>query len=228
MNVHVTGVPSSLVDMMFMDRKEYNLVSGLSEADIVFFSRKTDVNPDLYHDVKRLTTMVSDPDDKRDLGTWDLIGGCRDILKVGVDCGAQFLNVMNGGQMFQYCDRHIASHDCVYVNSLGQREQYAVNSTHSQLMRMGGDGILWGYTFQSTYRNRGADQNRPVKREEGPDVEIIWYPDTSSLCFQPHPEYQSSKTTRTLFFDCLERAILYIEDPPAGSVKPPLPTHPHE
>ncbi|MNY79889.1 hypothetical protein D3C86_2207250 [compost metagenome] len=41
--------------------------------------------------------------------------------------------------------------------------------------------------------------------EDEPDTEVVYYPDTKSLCFQPHPEFfRADHECFKYYFDCIE------------------------
>jgi hypothetical protein len=70
-------------------------------------------------------------------------------------------------------------------------------------------GEVWGIAYESTYRDTGADISRGTDfKKDGPDVEVVYYPDTRCLCFQPHPEYGNEICTK-FFFRVLTRALLH-------------------
>lgn len=90
---------------------------------------------------------------------------------------------------------------------------YKVTSTHHQMMIPGPEGQLIGIATESKWfedatgiyglshaKSRTKDRNPKIPEF---DAEIIWYPKTRSLCFQPHPEYHHVET-RKLFFDLVE------------------------
>ncbi|MNR49918.1 hypothetical protein D3C85_1693660 [compost metagenome] len=39
------------------------------------------------------------------------------------------------------------------------------------------------------------------------DIEAMFYKDTNSLCFQPHPEFYGAHSTREYYFELLERYL---------------------
>ena len=119
----------------------------------------------------------------------------------------------NGGTLYQDVDNHAiaGTHKCQYYNEFGQMVEFDVTSTHHQMQNpfLSQDGSrlnfeLWGLANESGYRVSMAEEYD----DRHADVEIVYWPDTRSLGFQGHPEYQSEQC-RELFFICLERALNY-------------------
>ena len=76
------------------------------------------------------------------------------------------------------------------------------------MMRPAEGGHVWGMANETTYRMSGS-HSVPMVSGHNSDIEIVWYPKTKSLCFQPHPEYclQDDTDCADLFFECLQRAM---------------------
>lgn len=201
---------------MFMMEAAFKLASKLRHSDIIVFPGGPDVNPELYKQDMHPTTYCDHRRDDVFLSVWDKVK-THDYLKIGICGGGQFLNVMNGGQMFQNVDNHTRLHTMKYtsvtfqpggpVPSTGMCTDFYVTSTHHQMMIPYKDAEIWGFANQSTFRDKTLDEKRKSDFDaEGPDIEILWYEKTRSLCFQPHPEYNSVDTKR-LFFKCVNRIL---------------------
>lgn len=182
----------------------YTVHSSPQDADIIVFGGGSDVTPDLYGDEHHPTTYN---DILRDEWCCDLWIGYPNAVRVGICRGSQFLNVMNGGSLWQDVDKHAihGTHPVLYTNN-NTEDVIECTSTHHQMMRPGENAEVWGKAFRSTYRDTGTDRQRPTDYAESPDIEIVWYPKTKSLCFQPHPEY-GVQSCEDLFFECLNRAL---------------------
>lgn len=181
----------------------YVCVENPELADIICYPGGPDVNPALYGDALHRTTRYDRTRDEDFQKTFE-IGRKMNVLQVGICGGGQFLNVMSGGKMWQDVDKHAihGTHDVIYW---GEEEPVNVQctSTHHQMMCRGPGGQTWGWTNISTRRETGGKLKLDNYQ---PDNEIIWYPHTQSLCFQPHPEY-GVEECRELFFTCLTRAM---------------------
>lgn len=199
--------------------KGYKHVALPDQADIICFSGGSDVSPEYYGDPKHPTTSNVPLRDERCIEIWD--EARPEQMIVGICRGSQFLNVMNGGKLWQDVNNHAlgGTHSLMYlhesqdVDSLQQRvEAHQVTSTHHQMMIPSDLSPFerWGWCRRTTFRDRGNDRRRPSDFEnDGPDNEIIFYPESKTLCFQPHPEY-GVNSCENLFFRCLERAMNHV------------------
>lgn len=199
---------------MFRDQLEgFELVENVEDASIVVFTGGADVSPGHYGHKLHPTTGYTPDRDADEFDLWVRLH--EDQLKVGICRGAQFLCVMNGGTLYQDVDRHAVwgTHNLTYVDAKGQESVHQVTSTHHQMQNpyMPQDDCdlvfeLWGWAERCTYRDQGLVERKPLGHNAHPDVEIVWWPETNSLGFQPHPEY-GVEECRNLFKTCLERAM---------------------
>lgn len=175
--------------------KETNI---FSEADIVCFTGGEDVSPHLYGQVSHHTTRS---DAKRDEHDIKAFRESETKFKVGICRGGQFLNVMNGGSMWQDVNNHCKSH---ILTDLPSNKEYIVSSTHHQMMIPGQNSLIVAKACEAT---RLASPTTEVQRDPAilDDIEVLWYPKTRSLCFQPHPEYNEAVDCRLYFEALLER-----------------------
>lgn len=182
-------------------------VKGIANADIVVFTGGADVHPSFYKE-KPLNGTYTDL--KRDVFEANVYDATKKQFRVGICRGGQFLNVMNGGRMWQDCDGHgiRGTHKLLYRMANGKTREVMVSSTHHQMMRPAEGGHVWGMANETTYRMSGS-HSVPMVSGHNSDIEIVWYPKTKSLCFQPHPEYclQDDTDCADLFFECLQRAM---------------------
>jgi gamma-glutamyl-gamma-aminobutyrate hydrolase PuuD len=104
---------SYAVSKMFAD-KNYDVLEGKNpEApDIVCFTGGADIDPKLYKQTKLPYTVGVDKD--RDIREKAIFQRYPQALKVGICRGAQLLNVLSGGNMYQHVDNHTnRSHPCL-------------------------------------------------------------------------------------------------------------------
>lgn len=219
MKVFVIGGNTS-VERIFL-QEGADVVDNLDQADTIVWTGGSDVSPNLYGEVKHPRTYDNPSRDKYEQACWFRAMAHKDKLLVGICRGGQFLNVMNGGSLWQHVDNHTLTgeHVCTYrkhAKNGFEIKQYMVTSTHHQQMipNKKTPCEVWGFTGLCTKKESGLF-NRAGERivflpspGHTSDAEIVWYPESKSLCFQPHPEY-SSKSTRDLFFDCVERALAH-------------------
>jgi hypothetical protein len=171
------------------DLKTYPQVKGLDAAsaatyDLVCFVGGEDVTPALYGEPRHPTTYSNLPRDIREINIYESIP--KDIPKIGICRGGQFLHVMNSGKMIQDIPGHRNTIHGIY--SYEHDDYLSVNSDHHQAMLI-------------------TDPKKCELIARAPNYlgsfsEIIYYPDTKSLCFQPHPEW-GHKPTEDYFFSLL-------------------------
>ncbi|OYV41141.1 MAG: hypothetical protein B7Z80_02695 [Rhodospirillales bacterium 20-64-7] len=167
----------------------YAQASNSADADIIVFNGGQDVGTSLYGERPILSYIPEAPSDrdKYEHEVFDTVKGSKFTL--GICRGAQFLNVMNGGTLWQDVDKHGRDHTMLdLVSGL----TYRATSTHHQMMRpnFNIDNLLVGVASEATVRRRdGETQNINPKTNPDLDVEIMWYPGNRSLCIQGHPEY---------------------------------------
>lgn len=175
----------------------FELVDNIEDAHLVCFTGGSDIDPHLYQQ----TNVASYTNYTRDDQEISYFKTCIKLHKpmVGVCRGGQLLNVLSGGSMWQDVPNH--SGDVQHSVRLSTGEEMQVNSEHHQQMILGPAGILIAYVDEVL--NRLSDTGYHFKREKS--VEVAWYPHTRSLCFQPHPEWDSSPEGMTdWFFELIE------------------------
>lgn len=188
-----------MIETMFSTRgSEYSVLYGdaFEKPDLVVFTGGADVSPEFYNE-KRLS--VTYPDMNRDTREQKVFDKYLDTPKVGICRGGQFLNVMSGGAMWQDVNNHGGNHDV--IDLLLDKKPLIVSSTHHQMMIPAKSGDVVAVTKRATRYVSAKDRPEPKF-----DTEVVWYGDTKSLCFQPHPEYpyESLKDCRTYFFKLLD------------------------
>ncbi len=165
----------------------YDVVSELSSAELVVFTGGEDVSPNLYGDESHPYTYNNPVRDEKEKKVFEFCIG-QNIPMVGICRGAQFLNVMSGGRMYQHVQKHTASHSIV---DLYTGETVYVSSTHHQMMLPGEKAIIIATANLKGEREWFDGQ---VMRNDvsDRDIEVVHYPDTQCLCFQPHPEFNDA------------------------------------
>lgn len=149
--------------------------------DLICFTGGEDVTP-LYYREETLSRTRNNP--KRDAREGLIFETYLGTPKVGICRGGQFLNVMSGGALWQHVDKHGNDHEM--IDFLWSKRSLPVTSTHHQMMIKGDGGyVLGAIKIATEYISAN-----PKREEPEYDPEIIWYPKSKSLCFQPHPEYK--------------------------------------
>ncbi len=178
---------------------------SVEDASIICFTGGSDVHPSLYEE-KMLPSTFSDlPRDEREAGIYGEALALKKPM-VGICRGAQFLNVMNGGKLWQDVDNHAIrdGHAVIDVRTGDIREN--MTSTHHQQMIAADDAEIIATACRSTYK---ASDTKTIRRAEpeNDDMEVLWYPGSLSLCFQPHPEFNHGDC-RDYFLDLFDNYIL--------------------
>ena len=196
------------VYQIFSQRAYLNTKGPPEKAAFVVFPGGADINPKLYGEEPLERTHFKEQSDNCDLSMWEKVKDDNEIFKIGICRGAQFLNVMNGGKLWQHVDNHALglrkTHRAYNLLPIPKSEYskskvLQLNSLHHQMMIPHPKGHVLcianeGNNFYS------ADEHR---QPDGHDPEVVWYPETKSLCFQPHPEEQSAYETRNYFFSLI-------------------------
>lgn len=181
------------------------------KASIICFTGGEDVNPKLYGE-ENVASYINEARDDLD-AMFHGMACANQQLQVGICRGGQFLNVMNGGRMWQDVDNH-AVRVGHRMTDLETGTNLLVSSTHHQMMRPAADGHIIATARESRRKNAYGDvwllddkeavEQRP---EDFDDVEVVWYEATRCLCFQPHPELPGFKACTDYFFKLIEKAL---------------------
>lgn len=185
---------SSVLSMF--SRRGWQPVGAPEEAHLLQFLGGSDVDPSYYGETKHATTW-SDP--ARDAREASFFNGFPDKPKAGICRGGQFLNVMNGGKMWQNVDKHpYGTHQAEFVGGL----VIPVSSDHHQMMRPSEEAVFLGWATISTKRETADTVDTS---SDFLDAEAVWYGRTASLCFQGHPEYYGYGECEDVYFNLLEQ-----------------------
>ncbi|AXH71990.1 MAG: putative glutamine amidotransferase [Podoviridae sp. ctbj_2] len=168
----------------------WNTTKTLEGSDLVLFTGGADVDPKLYGDAKHRATHSDVDRDKYEEGVYQEARKHK-IPCVGICRGGQFLNVMNGGRMYQDVTNHAGfTH---MLEDLSHGKQYMVTSTHHQMMMPTENAIILGTAKGVTSEREWYDGSIKRQDVDNQGIEIVYYPETNSLCYQPHPEYHQKK-----------------------------------
>lgn len=208
MKVYVEGGVYSY-ERMYKERGN-EITNDPEEAELIQFVGGADVSPSLYGETRHPQSHFNSGLDHRSQALYQnaIMNG---QVCAGICRGGQFLNVMNGGKLYQHVDGH-AIGGLHKLTDVETGRTLMVTSTHHQMMRQGKEGILVATAKEATFKEHMSEQGHiATYLGEALDVEAIWYPDTNCLCFQPHPEFvDKDHECQEYYFELLERYCGYV------------------
>lgn len=171
---------------LFQNYLGFEVVASPDDADLLVFTGGSDVSPYLYGDMQHRQTYNDALRDAKEERLYQF-GRLNGKKMVGICRGGQFLNVMSGGRMYQHVGNHTRPH--MLKDHLSGAE-FLVTSTHHQMMMPGISGILLGSAREFGFREWYDKEVFRSQKTSLLDYEVVHYPHTRCLCFQPHPEYE--------------------------------------
>ena len=181
-------------------------------ADLIQFTGGHDVSPNLYGEAEHAHTSTNPLRDNREMLIFQQ-GLALEIPMAGICRGAQFLNVMCGGSLYQHVDGHANGiHKAVDIHT---GEAFKVTSTHHQMMitGTGADTIITANCSSKKERMKTNYGIIVIYDNTPMDVEAVYYPRQNCFCFQPHPEFEGQDELAVRYLDyvedlCFRRAAL--------------------
>ena len=174
----------------------FKVVNSVKEAAIVVYRGGIDIDPHIY--APRAHSKCYSWSAIRDTQEIDVYHEAKrlGIPQVGICRGAQLLNVLNGGTLFQHVDGHHRRHDIFSLD--GEPLLLKATSIHHQMMIPTTEAEILGVACESSERHFVAQDGKEVK-EVGPhdDPEIVYY--DGALCWQGHPECASLEEEKLFF-----------------------------
>jgi len=190
----------SLITQMF-SMNGWQVTNNTLDPDIqlVQFTGGEDVSPHLYGEKLHPATHCNP---KRDAFEADLFLEFKNkVPMAGICRGAQFLNVMSGGAMWQNVTGHglRGTHRAFDIMS---EKTISVTSTHHQMMIPSDDATVL-LTAEVAAVKQGFERQELGGLKD--DIEALYYPTTNCLCYQPHPEYVDiDHDCQTVYFGYLK------------------------
>tara|TARA_Y100001951_G_C11298065_1_gene277568 strand:- start:22559 stop:23185 length:627 start_codon:yes stop_codon:yes gene_type:complete len=185
------------------ERHGWEVVDSFDDAEFLQFTGGSDVNPVFYGEAVHPRTFYDTRRDEEEAAIYQKALAAGKVM-LGVCRGGQFLNVMNGGSLYQHVENHAirGTHLC-QSSVLGKRVR--VTSTHHQMMIPTMDAFVEGWSWNmSPYKEHMNANNRvEIVTTDQMEAEVVWYEDTKSLCFQPHPEYYGAASTESYYFEVI-------------------------
>lgn len=169
------------------------------KPDIVFFMGGTDINPKLYGEAPISETQY--PDNKRDLREIAIYHKFRDVPRAGICRGAQLLNVLNGGRLYQHVNNHAyGKHDI--TDQWGSK--IVVSSYHHQMIIPANNMEVIGWSSRRSTLRKTQDYVEVDTMETEP--EVLWEPVEKQLLVQGHPEF-GPQAFEEYFFNLIDKLI---------------------
>ena len=198
LNAYVVGGDGSYYPML--KAFGYEITTEMEKAHLVVFTGGADVSPSLYSCAAHKQTSYSpnrDMVEQREYVKAKALG----IPMLGICRGGQFLNVMNGGIMYQHVSDHCGDH---LITDVLTGFSYVASSTHHQMMKPAKNALLVAYsTLQGT--REWFDGVTPCQDVSDQDIEVIYYEESKCLCFQPHPEFSGYVYLKEYLHELLSR-----------------------
>ena len=174
----------------------------LHEANLVCFTGGEDVTPSFYGDAPHMHTHNNVHRDRDEKIIFDVCTHDK-VPMVGICRGGQFLNVMSGGRMYQHVSGHGGAHSIIDART---GETVLATSTHHQMMMPSPEAILVASSTLGGTREWYDHEifRRDVSKE---DIEVVYYPETKALCFQPHPEFNGYASLKEYFHSLIKEFL---------------------
>lgn len=158
-----------------------------ADADLVCFTGGADVSPSLYGE-ENISSHCDPARDVYEQSVYEAYLSAGTPM-VGICRGGQFLNVMNGGKMIQDLKPRVSGVQKIGPTD-GMGDFFEVLCDHHQ-------GMVPEY-----YAHPEFAILCEYSKWDQDIYQVVRYPKTKSLCFQPHPEW-GHKGTEELFFQVL-------------------------
>lgn len=182
-----------------------------TDFDAVVWTGGEDICPFLYGEAPLLKTHSNIKRDIKDVHVFKNVP--QSMPKIGICRGAQLLNVLCGGRMWQDVNNHTRSHDIQFMND----HTIKVTSTHHQMMIPTEDAMVLGWAREATHKQRDGEGVN-IHDNVYEDAEIVFYDKFNTLCFQPHPEYQNHDDCTNMFIELV--CALFEPDKKEENAKP--------
>ena len=219
--VHIVGTDHS-VWTTFYERNDWKVVDEIEDCDFICLTGGADINPALYGQVPHKTTRWYEGRDAYEVEAYRTARRLGKMV-LGICRGAQLMNALEGGDMYQHVNHHHGHHK---VYDFDTKEYKTVNSIHHQMMIPAKNAevvaIARGQSDQRELMGEGVDGNLVVRADLGvhddPEVLVFFVEEEIpagggsfdriyfGLGFQGHPEYGHPETT-AYFFELIERYL---------------------
>lgn len=176
------GYSGSVASMLVLHG--FTQTNSIEDCDFLVLTGGSDISPSLYGE----TNVKSHPMNERDQKEMADIQLALKLDKpmCGVCRGAQMLNVVSGGSMWQDVNNHRHQHEIVSDYPV-ENQKLIATSIHHQMMIPSGNYYLIAYV--ENHANVFTSDKGTFTSHNHKDPEVVYYPETKSLCIQGHPEF---------------------------------------
>lgn len=171
------------------------------DADAVVFTGGSDIYPYIYGERPMPGGFYNHKRDLQEIRVFKTLAPSKP--KIGICRGAQLLNVLCGGTLFQDVDGHQGK-DCQHeVKDFVSGRIIILNSVHHQMMIPGDNAFVIACARAATYKH-GPYQKISYRDSalvrDWDDHEVLYYQNFNSLCYQAHPELDTEEA-KAYFFE---------------------------
>lgn len=190
---------------MFFDAG-FKGAQSVQDANFICFTGGSDVTPSLYNEAAIAETYF---DPARDKVEQEIFAEAAMLGKpmIGICRGSQFLTVMNGGKLWQDVNNHAVGSGHEVVDLRDGSIRHNMTSTHHQMMRPPEGAEILAVASRSTVKKSASEELVTDAPVENSDIEVVWYPKTSCLAFQPHPEFAHGDC-RDFFLNLVDEYVM--------------------
>lgn len=186
----------------------WEVTEDIHEADVIQFTGGADVHPKHYREDLHPKSFTQEGRDRMEITVFHEAVALGKPM-VGICRGAQLLNVLGGGRLYQDVNHHaiFGKHPAI---DLVTNERIDVTSTHHQMMRPGRYGKVFLVTHAlATLKESMVNGIITDCSDDKVDVEGVYYPKIKALCIQGHPEKTVSEHDefQDYFFSVLTRYL---------------------
>jgi GMP synthase-like glutamine amidotransferase len=178
-----------------------------TSKDVVLFDGGTDIDADIYNERKH--PLAQKPDYMRDQTERVYFRRAQGVgaACIGVCRGAQLLCALSGGKIIQHVTGHHGPKAHVIITS--DKREILASGDHHQMMYPYDvkeyEMLAWAQGLGEYHCEYGK------VAEFGEEPEVVWFPQTKSLCIQPHPEWMQHMMSFPVY--CREQVYRCILNP---------------
>lgn len=186
--------------------------ADIKKEDAVIFSGGVDIDPAIYGE--EMGAMTQQPNKMRDERERIVFRRAQaaGAACIGVCRGAQFLCAVSGGKLIQ----HVTGHTSTTHNILLDLQAEANDDWMDILFPSAGDHhqMMWPHSVNNHVLLAYSKIESKIYCDYGKQLvngrqpEVVWFPDTRSLCIQGHPEWEKEKAVFPRYCNYLVRKLI--------------------